>query len=77
MIGDQFHAECRSLDSRRTHRSERVGWVYGWSGNEYRDWVGVALKGAQDGWCAASGGLVAGAGRYRGVNAIACTAPTR
>ncbi len=39
-------------------------WVYGWSGNEYRDWVGVTLTGAQDGWCAASGALVAGEGRY-------------
>ena len=37
MIGNQFHTECRSIDSRRTHRRERVGWVYGWSGNEYRD----------------------------------------
>ncbi|NOQ32799.1 MAG: hypothetical protein GQ567_01170 [Methanosarcinales archaeon] len=41
------------------------GWVYGWSGNEYRDWVGVTLTGAQDGWCAGSGNLVAGAGSYR------------
>jgi len=39
-------------------------WVYGWSGNEYMDRVGVMLTGAQDGWCAASGNLVAGEGRY-------------
>jgi len=39
-------------------------WVYGWSGNKYRDHVGVTLTGAQDGWCAASGNLVAGEGRY-------------
>ena len=39
-------------------------WVYGWSGNEYRDGVSVTLTGAQDGWCTASGGLVAGEGRY-------------
>jgi len=43
---------------------ENTWWVYGWSGNEYRDWVGVTLTGAQDGWCAASGVLVAGEGRY-------------
>ena len=43
---------------------ENGWWVYGWSGNEYRDWVGVTLTGAQDGWCAASGNLVAGEGRY-------------
>ncbi|KAB3547974.1 MAG: hypothetical protein C5617_000865 [ANME-2 cluster archaeon] len=40
-------------------------WVYGWSGNEYRDHAGVMLTGAQDGWCATSGNLVAGEGRYR------------
>ena len=40
------------------------GWVYGWSGNEYPDRVGVTLTGAQEGWCAASGNLVAGEGRY-------------
>ena len=39
-------------------------WVYGWSGNEYRDWIGVPLTGAQDGWCAASGVFVAGEGMY-------------
>jgi len=39
-------------------------WVYGWSGNKYMDRVGVMLTGAQDGWCAASGNLVAGEGRY-------------
>jgi hypothetical protein len=66
MIEDQFHTECRSIDSRRTHRSERVGWVYGWSGNKYRNHVGVTLTGAKDGWCAASGNLVEGEGRYMG-----------
>jgi len=43
---------------------ENTWWAYGWSGNEYRDWIGVTLTGAQDGWYAASGGLVAGEGRY-------------
>ena len=43
---------------------ENTWWVYGWSGNKYRDHVGVTLTGAQDGWCAASGRLVAGDGRY-------------
>jgi len=43
---------------------ENIWWVYGWSGNKYRDYVGVTLTGAQDGWCAASGNLVAGEGRY-------------
>ena len=41
-------------------------WVYEWSGNKYRDGVGVTLTGAQDGWRAASGNLVAGEGRYGG-----------
>ena len=39
---------------------ENRWWVYGWSGNECMDRVGVTLTGAQDGWCAASGNLVAG-----------------
>jgi len=43
---------------------ENTWWVYGWSGNKYRDHVGVTLTGAQDGRCAASGVLVAGEGRY-------------
>nr|QNO41411.1 hypothetical protein JGFKCJAK_00002 [Methanosarcinales archaeon ANME-2c ERB4] len=43
---------------------ENMWWVYGWSGNKYRGHVGVTLTGAQDGWCAASGNLVAGEGRY-------------
>ncbi len=43
---------------------ENTWWVYGWSGNKYRDHVGMTLTGAQDGWCAASGNLVAGEGRY-------------
>ncbi|PXF60028.1 MAG: hypothetical protein C4B59_09925 [Candidatus Methanogaster sp.] len=43
---------------------ENSWWVYGWSGNKYRDYVGVTLTGAQDGWCVASGNLVAGEGRY-------------
>ena len=43
---------------------ENTWWVYGWSGNKYRDHVGVTLTGARDGWCAASGRLVAGEGRY-------------
>jgi len=43
---------------------ENTWWVYGWSGNKYRDGVGVTLTGVQDGWRAASGNLVAGEGRY-------------
>ena len=43
---------------------ENRWWVYGWSGNEYSNQVSVTLTGAQDGWCAASGNLVAGEGRY-------------
>jgi hypothetical protein len=35
-----------------------------WSGNEYMDRVGVMLTGAQDGWRAAAGNLVAGECRY-------------
>jgi hypothetical protein len=40
------------------------GWVYGWSSNKYRGGVSVMFTGAQDGWCAASGNLVAEDGRY-------------
>jgi hypothetical protein len=57
-----------SPDAEVTVRIELTGenswWVYGWSGNKYMDRVGVTLTGAQDGWCAASGNLVAGEGRY-------------
>ena len=39
-------------------------WVYGWSGNEYRDNVHIALLGESHGWNAAVGQLVEGEGRY-------------
>jgi hypothetical protein len=39
-------------------------WVYGWSGNEYRDNVHIALSGESQGWHAAFGQLVEGEGRY-------------
>jgi len=41
---------------------ENMWWVCGWSGNKYVDSVGVTLTGAQDGWCTASGNIVAGGG---------------
>jgi len=39
-------------------------WVYGWSGNEYRDNVNVTLVGERHGWYIASGRLIEGEGRY-------------
>lgn len=39
-------------------------WVYGWSGNEYRDNVNVTLVGEKHGWHVASGRLIEGEGRY-------------
>jgi hypothetical protein len=38
-------------------------WIFGWSGNAYRDTITVTLAG--DGWQAAPGKLVAGEGRYQ------------
>ena len=43
---------------------ENSWWVYGWSGNSYRDRVGITFTGEQPGWHIASGKLVYGEGRY-------------
>ncbi|MFH1054917.1 MAG: hypothetical protein V1744_02350 [Candidatus Altiarchaeota archaeon] len=39
-------------------------WVYGWSGNNYRDRIELTFTGEQHGWYVASGKLVEGEGRY-------------
>jgi hypothetical protein len=39
-------------------------WVYGWSGNEYRDNANVTLLGENHGWHVTSGKLIEGEGRY-------------
>jgi len=39
-------------------------WVYGWSGNHYRDRIELTFTGEQHGWYVASGKLIEGEGRY-------------
>jgi len=39
-------------------------WVYGWSGNNYRDQIEITFIGEQHGWYVALGKLVIGEGRY-------------
>lgn len=38
----------------------------GWTGNEYREWSRVELRGPQSGWVLTGGGLEVGSGNYRG-----------
>jgi hypothetical protein len=37
----------------------------GWTGNSYRDHLGVTVTGSQDGWVDAEGDLLTGNGNYR------------
>ncbi len=48
-----------SLEGRNTWFS------YGWTGNQFREWIAIELNGSQNGWIDAIGHAMCGMGRYR------------
>jgi hypothetical protein len=40
-------------------------WIYGWSGNQYHEYLSITLEGDQDGWTPIEGEIVTGEGSYR------------